>query len=386
MKSVIGTERIPIKLWLEDQRWMYDGALDQAKNLANLPFSYKWIAIMPDSHVGYGMPIGAIMATEGVVVPNAVGVDIGCGMRAVKTNITEIDQDDLILIMEELRRVIPVGFNHQDEPQKWEGFDRAPDIPIIQKELGSAKNQLGTLGGGNHFVELQKDELGYVWIMIHSGSRNFGYKTAKVYHEVAKKACAKWMSDLPHKDLSFLPMDTQFGKDYLAAMNFAMDFAKANRALMMVNAKKAVCNIMGFDVLFDTHKDIHHNFAATEFHYGKNVLVHRKGATKASVDTVGIIPGSMGTSSYIVQGLGNKESFESCSHGAGRTMGRAQAKRELDLDEEKAKMADVVGGPRSVGDLDEAPGSYKDIDVVMENQLDLVEILVKLTPIANMKG
>lgn len=388
MNSVIASERIPIKVWVDpsENKWWYDGALEQAKNLANLPFAYKWISIMPDSHVGYGMPIGAIMATQGVVVPNAVGVDIGCGMVACKSNVTEITTHDLQEIMKALREVIPVGFNHQDEPQSWDGFNAAPDIPIIQKELGSAKNQLGTLGGGNHFVELQKDEDGYVWIMIHSGSRNFGYKTAKVYHEVAKKMCEKWQSDLPHKDLSFLPMDTQYGKDYLAAMNYALSFAEANRALMMKRAKRAFCEQMSYDTRFIRDTDIIHNFAATENHYGKNVLVHRKGATKASIDTIGIIPGSMGTSSYIVQGLGNKESFESCSHGAGRTMGRGQAKRDLDLKVEQGKMADVVGGPRSTSDLDEAPGSYKDIDVVMENQLDLVDVLVKLTPIANMKG
>ncbi len=386
MKSVVSTERLPIKLWLEDQRWMYDGALEQAKNLANLPFAYKWIAIMPDSHVGYGMPIGAVMATNNVIVPNAVGVDIGCGMVAVKTNLRDIAKFEMEAWLRNCREHIPVGFNHRGDNQIWEGFNRAPDIPIIQQELGSAARQLGTLGGGNHFIELQQDEDSYIWIMIHSGSRNFGFKTAKVYHEAAKKMCRKWQSDLSTPDLSFLPMDTQLGQDYYDAMTFALDFAKANRALMMDWAKLSLTDLLGSTITYEEVANIHHNYAAMEHHFGKNVLVHRKGATKASKKTIGIIPGSMGTKSYIVQGLGNPQSFESCSHGAGRIMGRAQAKRELNLEDEQAKMVDIVGGPRNASELDEAPGSYKDIDVVMENQSDLVEILVTLTPLANMKG
>ena len=387
MKSVITTEGLPIKLWLEDQQWWYGGALEQAKNLANLPFAYKWIAIMPDSHVGYGMPIGAIMATNQVVVPNAVGVDIGCGMVAVKTNLTEISKEQLIDWQRSTRALIPTGFNHNDDPQDWEGFDRAPDIQIIQDELGSAKRQLGTLGGGNHFIEVQQDEEGYIWLMIHSGSRNFGFKTANLYHAEARKMCKRWKADIPTPDLSFLPMDTDLGREYLEAMNFALDFAWANRDLMMERAKEAftLSTGLGSDG-YEEYANIHHNYAVMEHHYGKNVLVHRKGATKATANTIGIIPGSMGTSSYIVRGLGNPESFESCSHGAGRLMGRGQAKRRLDLEEEQAKMSDVVGGPRSIGELDEAPGAYKDIDVVMENQDDLVEVLVKLKPLANLKG
>ena len=386
MKSVISTERLPIKLWLEDQRWWYDGALDQAKNLANLPFAYKWIAIMPDSHVGYGMPIGAVMATNDVIVPNAVGVDIGCGMVAVKTNVRDIARFEMEAWLRNCREVIPVGFNHQDESQYWEGFHRAPDIPIIQDELCSAQGQLGTLGGGNHFIELQQDEDGYIWIMIHSGSRNFGFKTAKFYHEAAKEMCQKWQSDIPTPDLSFLPMGDGIGQEYFVAMNYALEFAEANRQLMMERAKLALTDLLGSEVTYEEYANIHHNYAQLEHHFGNNVLVHRKGATKASSNTIGIIPGSMGTSSYIVKGLGNPDSFESCSHGAGRMMGRAQAKRNLSLEDEQAKMANIVGGPRNASELDEAPGAYKDIDVVMENQSDLVEILVKLTPIANMKG
>ena len=391
MKSVIATERIPIKLWIEDQQWWWaskgqQSAFDQAKNLANLPFAYKWISIMPDSHVGYGMPIGGVMATNDVIVPNAVGVDIGCGMVAVRTSVDEVTTRQLELMLENMRRNIPTGFNHRDESQRWEGFNKAPDIPIIQQELGSAQRQLGTLGGGNHFIEIQQDEDGYIWLMIHSGSRNFGYKTAKTYHDLAKEQCQKWQSDLPTPDLAFLPMDSGLGQEYFVAMNYALEFAEANRTLMMDYAKIAFSNIVGVPVDFEEVANIHHNYARLEHHFGKNVLVHRKGATHASNNTIGIIPGSMGTSSYIVRGLGNEDSFESCSHGAGRTMGRKQAKERLDLEEEQAKMSDVVGGPRNIGELDEAPGAYKDIDTVMANQTDLVEVLVKLKPLASMKG
>lgn len=381
IKQVIDTERVPIKMWLGD---IEDGALQQARNLANLPFVYKWVAIMPDSHQGYGMPIGGVIATLGVIVPNAVGVDIGCGMAAAKTDLTEIDTETLKRIMGKTREAIPVGFNHQTEHQVWDGFDNAPDIPIIQKELLSAKKQLGTLGGGNHFIEIQRGDDGHIWVMIHSGSRNFGLKTANEYHKKAQMLCSKWHSFMPDKDLAFLPIEEPAGNEYYTAMNYCLKFAKANRALMMDRVESAIYSETGAKIgrMFD----VHHNYAVFEHHYGKDVLVHRKGATKASEGMVGIIPGSMGTSSYITEGLGNPESFFSSSHGAGRRMGRKEAERSLNLKDEQAKMAGIVHGLRSVNELDEAPGAYKDIDVVMENQSDLVKTLVTLTPIANIKG
>lgn len=382
MKKVISTERIPIKLWLND---IEEGALAQAKDLANLPFAYKWIAIMPDSHQGYGMPIGGIMATRQVIVPNAVGVDIGCGMVAVKTSLTEIDKEQLIAIMRDIRENIPTGFKHHDTEQEWNGFYEAPDIPIIQQELNSATKQLGTLGGGNHFIEIQQDDAGYIWLMIHSGSRNFGFKTANEYHKKAKVLCQRWVSDIPNLDLSFLPMDDKLGRNYKDAMQYCVEFADANRTQMMDKAKEAVAKVVG-DVYFEEKANIPHNFATYENHFGANVIVHRKGATKATKDTMGIIPGSMGTASYIVKGLGNTESFKSCSHGAGRRMGRKDAKRRLNLAEEQANMESILGKPRSVEDLDEAPGAYKDIETVMDNQTDLVEVLHKLRPLASIKG
>ena len=380
MRQVITSERIPIKLWLDD---IEEGALQQAKNLANLPFAYKHVAIMPDSHQGFGMPIGGVLATRQVIIPNAVGFDIGCGMLAVKTSLAEIDTDAVKTIMGKIREVVPLGFNHQNTPQEWDGFDDAPDIQIIQQELPSARKQLGTLGGGNHFIEIQSGSDGHIWVMIHSGSRNFGLKTADVYHKKAVAICQKAYSGIP-SDLSFLPISSPEGDEYFRAMKYCLLFAKANRALMMHNIMDIITNITGGTS--EQTINIHHNYANVENHFGEDVIVHRKGATKATTDTIGIIPGSMGSHSYIVSGKGNPESFMSCSHGAGRKMGRKEAERTLDLAQEQEKMKGVVHGLRNVSNLDEAPGAYKDIDIVMENQKDLVDILVELTPIANIKG
>ena len=377
MENVITSENRPIKLWLND---LEAGALEQAINLANLPFIFKHVAIMPDSHQGYGMPIGGVLATKGVIIPNAVGVDIGCGMCAVRLNETSIHKAELIDIVESIKKVVPVGFSrHQSKPE-WNGFNDAPDIPIIQQELESSRYQLGTLGGGNHFIEIQKGSDGNIWVMLHSGSRNFGLKIANEYHKKAKELCERWLADIPTPDLSFLPMDTAEGREYFEAMNFALGFAKANRDLMM----DRVVNVINRESL--DYINIHHNYAAYENHFNKNVIVHRKGATQATKGLRGIIPGSQGTKSYIVEGLGNPESFMSCSHGAGRKMGRKQAQRELSLDEEIERMGGIIHNINSADDLDEAAGAYKDIDVVMENQKDLVKILVELTPLAVIKG
>ena len=379
--KVIDSEKLPIKLWLDD---IEDGALNQARDLANLPFVFKWIAIMPDSHQGYGMPIGGVMATKGVIVPNAVGVDIGCGMIAVKTSLSDIDTDTIKLVMQRIRDLVPVGFSHQEEVQEWEGFDRAPDIRIIQDQLTSARKQLGTLGGGNHFIEIQNGDDGHIWLMIHSGSRNFGLKTATEYHNKAKWLCEKWSSDIPNSDLSFLPIESAEGKEYFQAMNYCLDFAKENRGLMMNRVLSALYLETGATLLDQVN--IHHNYAAFEHHFGTDVLVHRKGATKATAGLSGIIPGSMGSTSYITRGLGNPDSFMSSSHGAGRRMGRKEAERSLNLAAEQEKMQGIVHGLRTAKDLDEAPGAYKDIDTVMRNQADLTEIVVTLKPLASIKG
>ncbi|KKM63259.1 hypothetical protein LCGC14_1513320 [marine sediment metagenome] len=314
-----------------------------------------------------------------------------CGMIAMRTLIHDINKETLIKIKTDIKKYIPTGEKHHNKSQGWIKWYDAPDILIIQQELASAKHQLGTLGAGNHFIEIQKGDDGFIWIMIHSGSRNFGYKIAQHYHKVAKKLCEKWYSNIPNKDLSFLPISTPEAKEYIEAMNYALAFAKESRFQMM----RAVCDVlsgyfpkMNIDISNNHFFDVHHNYAQWENHFGKNVIIHRKGATSARIGQIGIIPGSQGSKSYIVEGLGNPQSFMSCSHGAGRKMSRNDAKKNLNLEEEIKKLDDqgILHTIRGKDDLDEADGSYKDINVVMKNQSDLVKIMIKLTPLATIKG
>lgn len=378
-------EGLPIKVWTQD---VEIESIAQAVNLAQLPFAFRHIALMPDVHLGYGMPIGGVMATRNVIVPNAVGVDIGCGMRAVQTDISvnDIDKTQIKNIMGLVRNVIPVGFSHQKRAQEHDIFDNAPEYIVIHRELDSARKQLGTLGGGNHFIEIQAGSDGLVWLMIHSGSRNFGLKIAKEYHDKAKELCERWFSPIPNKDLSFLPMDSIQGNEYYHAMKFALDFADANRELMMERFVDVMQNVLKVTVIHEL--DVHHNYASMENHFGSNVLVHRKGAIRAREGDVGIIPGSQGTKSYITEGLGNPESFMSSSHGAGRTMSRTRAKKELDLADTIKFLDDrgVVHSIRNVADLDEAPQAYKDIEGVMGYQKDLTKIHTELTPLGVIKA
>ncbi|NBC03356.1 MAG: RtcB family protein [Bacteroidetes bacterium] len=383
MKKVISTERLPIKMWLDE---LEEGALQQAKNLANLPFAFKHIAIMPDSHQGYGMPIGGVLATEDVIIPNAVGVDIGCGMCSLRTDRHEIDRNDLKSIMSIIRNTIPVGFNHheQEQDEKWMP-ELNGSLEIVEQEYESARSQVGTLGGGNHFIEIQKGSDGYVWIMIHSGSRNIGYTVAKHYNQKAKELNEKWKSDT-RTDLAFFPRDTKEFDDYNREMNYCIEFALNNRKLMMQKVKNAFMDVLG-DVEFSDFINKPHNFASVENHFGKDLLVHRKGATRAREGELGMIPGSQGSSSFIVRGKGNRDAFESCSHGAGRVMSRNQAKKTLSVKEESKPLEErgILHAIRHKSDLDEAPGSYKDIQKVMELQKDLIDIVIELEPLADVK-
>ncbi len=387
MLSVISSEKLPIKIWASD---LEESALLQAKNLANLPFAFKHIAIMPDSHFGYGMPIGGVLATKNVIIPNAVGVDIGCGMSACKTSLKEINIEIIKKIMGEIRQEIPIGFNHHSKKQDESLMPELDEEYIIVKEeYEKALTQISTLGGGNHFIELQKDMDGFIWIMIHSGSRNFGLKIANYYNNLAKDLNIKWHSAVPKEhDLAFLPIDSNEGQWYLKEMQYAVDFAYVNRYQMIRKVIDIINNNYDDLIGFEQIINIAHNYVIQENHFGENVWVHRKGATLARKDTIGIIPGSQGTKSYIVKGLENPQSFNSCSHGAGRRIGRKQAQRELNLEEEIKKMDSqgIIHGIRNKKDLDEAPSSYKNIDSVMKNQSDLVEILVELKPIAVIKA
>ena len=395
--------QLPIKSWIPEESYFKDGAMvTQCENLAKLPFAFHHIALSPDGHVGYGMPIGGVLATKDVIIPNAVGVDIGCGVCAVKTSLTDIDTETLKKIMGKIREVVPVGFDHQKEKQDEKLMPLLGDdnkeiyfYPIIIKEYQSALKQIGTLGGGNHFIEIQKGSDGYIWIMIHSGSRNLGKQVADYYNKLAVKLNEKWFSVVDKKqELAFLPLDSGEGKAYIREMNYCVEFALANRKLMMNNIQKIFKEITNCEFNSSINNgngyliNIAHNYARMENHFGQNVMVHRKGATLATTDTIGIIPGSQGTKSYIVRGKGNAESFNSCSHGAGRKMGRGQAQRDLNLEDEIKKLDDqhILHAIRGVKDLDEASGAYKDIAEVMENQKDLVEILVELTPLGVIKG
>lgn len=385
-KTLITTEKLPIKLWLDAEQ-MDTGALAQARNLANLPFAFKHIAIMPDTHQGYGMPIGAVLATKGVIIPNAVGVDIGCGMCSLRTNLTEIDTDDLKEIVKIIRATIPVGFNRHQTAQDEAWMPKIQGhLPIVKQEYGNALYQIGTLGSGNHFIEIQHGSDGYIWIMIHSGSRNIGFTVANHYHEIAKQLNQAAGEDISN-DLAYLPESSEYFELYRNEMNYCLEFALANRTLMMERAKAAFREVFP-EVEFSNFINKPHNFAAEEQHFGETVIVHRKGATRARKGEWGMIPGSQGTRSFLVTGKGEAQSFESCAHGAGRIMSRAQARKTLDVKTEVKALQEqgVLHAIRSRKDLDEAPGSYKDIDEVMHNQQDLVDIQIELQPLAVIKG
>jgi tRNA-splicing ligase RtcB len=303
---------IPIKMWLDD---IEDGAMAQARRLADLPFAFSHVAIMPDAHLGYGMPIGGVLATKGVVIPNAVGVDIGCGMLAMKTTLQEVSERDLKAIMSLVRRKVPVGFKRHNTSQ--EGMPVRDNLahpsltPIVDREYSKASKSLGTLGGGNHFIEFQKDEKGFLWVMIHSGSRNLGKQVADHYNKVAKDLNETWFSSVPKGyDLAFLPLDSNEGQHYIHEMNYCVEYAYANRMAMLDEVRRSISDVVIVGFQYKTPINIAHNYAQWENHFGKNVMVHRKGATSARKGEVGVIPGSQGTASYIVEGLGNPPEFQ----------------------------------------------------------------------------
>ena len=405
---------VPVKSWCENCE---DGAVKQAENLAKHPVVFGHVALMPDAHQGYGMPIGGVIATDNAVIPAAVGVDIGCGMVATETDIPAERFADMSFrraFQEKLKERIPVGegVSHR-EKQSWEGFEEYADNNGARTNLWPSKldrMNLGTLGGGNQFIELQKttpldgggagrvalSEGGSkVWLMIHSGSRNLGKRIEEHYHKIANRLCTRFRVPLADPNLAFLPIEEQDGHNYFTDMLFALRYAKENRRRMMEAMKETVAEFVP-EVNFIRTIDIHHNYAACEEHFGKKVFVHRKGATSAKLDEIGIIPGSMGTASYIVRGLGNPDSFMSCSHGAGRRMSRIAASTTLTVEECDRAMDGIVcerwhkykgfGKAKGSLDLSEAPQAYKDIEDVIASERDLVEPLVRLVPLASLKG
>lgn len=400
---------VPVKSWCENCE---EGAVKQAANLAKHPVVFHHVALMPDAHQGYGIPIGGVIATDSAVIPAAVGVDIGCGMIATETDIPAERFADMAfrrVFQERLKERIPVGegVSHR-ETQNWEGFEEYTANNGMRSNLWPSKldrMNLGTLGGGNHFIELQKstsldgkgdpDGGSKVWLMIHSGSRNLGKRIEEHYHKIANRLCTRFRVPLADPDLAFLPIEEADGHYYFTDMLFALRYAKENRRRMMEAMKETVAEFVP-EVNFLRTIDIHHNYAACEEHFGKKVFVHRKGATSAKLDEIGIIPGSMGTASYIVRGLGNPDSFMSCSHGAGRRMSRIAASTTLTVEECDQAMDGIVcerwhkykgyGKAKGRLDLSEAPQAYKDIESVIDAERDLIEPLVRLVPMASLKG
>ena len=391
--------RIPVKSWCEETE---PGAMAQAENLAKHPALKHHVALMPDCHQGYGMPIGGVVAAKDAVIPAAVGVDIGCGMVAVETDVPAERLAEMSFrraIQEKLKERIPVGegTSHKEQ-QEWDGFEEYLEHNGQTSDFPNTldRKNLGTLGGGNHFLEIQKSDSGFVWLMIHSGSRNLGKRIEEFYHRKAATLNERYHVELADPDLAFLPIQEKEGHDYFRDMQFALKYAFENRQRMMKVLKETFMEFVP-ETQFLREVNIHHNYAAFEEHFGETLCIHRKGATSAKLDEIGIIPGSMGTASYIVRGLGNPQSFMSCSHGAGRRMSRVAACRDLTVEECDAAMSGIVCerwqpyrkyGKINKGylDLSEAPQAYKAIDDVIEAERDLVEPLVRLTPLAVLKG
>jgi tRNA-splicing ligase RtcB (3'-phosphate/5'-hydroxy nucleic acid ligase) len=409
-KQFLGKENVPVFGWTEGVP-VEAGAINQLLNVAKMPFIHKHVACMPDVHIGIGATVGSVIPTKGAIIPAAVGVDIGCGMMAVKTSIrAEHLPDNLHAIRTDIERVVPHGrtangkdYNPNNDRGLWHNtpelnvikfhglsekltkiLDKQND-KLLNRAASNAVNQLGTLGTGNHFVELCLDEHGDVWVMLHSGSRGIGNRIGTHFIEKARKLAEKWYINLPDVDLAYFPQGVQEFDDYLEAVNWAQKFAMINREIMMEN----VLNVLraSFPDMVTTEEAIncHHNYTSMESHYGSNVWVTRKGAIRARTGDLGIIPGSMGAKSFIVRGKGNAESFCSCSHGAGRVMSRTEASRKITL-EDHALATQGVECRKDIEVIDESPAAYKDIDAVMAAQVDLIDVVYTLKQVVCVKG
>lgn len=401
--------KYPLKIWLSSKEKLEESCLEQAYHLSNLPFLHKWVCLMPDTHTGMGMPIGGVIATKDVIIPNAVGVDIGCGMVFTATNIKvndikEIQTGNGTMIQAmvgNIMRSIPTGTNKYKHKQESVVLDQtAKEMDLYEKNtellhlIEEGYYQVGTLGGGNHFIELQEDEEGYLCIMIHSGSRHLGKEICDYFHKKAREQNQKWYSAVPDEyRLAFLLVESEEGQQYIHWMELALNYAYENREHML----ETTCNIVkeqiekhtNLKVEFMDKINCHHNYAALEEHYDENVWVHRKGATRVQEGELAVIPGAMGSYSYVVRGKGNKESFCTSSHGAGRVYSRTGAMEAFTTEQVilDLKQNGVVLGKLKKNDVaEECRFAYKDIDEVMEQQKDLVTPIRKLKTVGVVKG
>jgi tRNA-splicing ligase RtcB len=397
-------EGVPVKAWTHGVQ-MEDEARQQLLNVAQLPIVFRWIAAMPDVHYGIGATVGSVIPTKSAIIPAAVGVDIGCGMMAVETSLSAKHlPDNLKRLRTAIEKTVPHGrtnqggrgdrgaWHHipQTNQDAWKHLKPGYDA-ILRKhpklDRGNDINHLGTLGTGNHFIEMCLDERDRVWLMLHSGSRGVGNRIGQYFITLAREDMRAHLANLPDKDLAYFKEGTKHFADYVEAVSWAQDYARTNRDLMMENILRAIREsgeLPPFDAELQAI-NCHHNYVERERHYGEDVFVTRKGAVRAARGDMGIIPGSMGTRSYIVRGLGNPESFNSCSHGAGRAMSRGEARRRFTV-EDHARMTQGIECRKDPDVIDETPAAYKDIDAVMEAQKDLVEIVHTLRQVLVVKG
>jgi tRNA-splicing ligase RtcB len=396
---------VPIKAWVNGVP-LEDAARKQLLNVSRLPFIFRWVAAMPDVHWGIGATVGSVIPTKGAIIPAAVGVDIGCGMMAVQTDLNARElPDNLHAIRNAIEEAVPHGRTHGGGKGDVGAWRTIPELnlnswganlkgryeTILEKhpklDRGNHANHLGTLGTGNHFIEVCLDESEMVWFMLHSGSRGVGNRMGTYFIELAKKDMGRQLGNLPDKDLAYLQEGSEHFYDYVEAVEWAQDFARTNRDLMMEQIVEGVGNsgeLRPFKA-FVQAINCHHNYVARERHYGQNIFVTRKGAVRAQDGDLGIIPGSMGARSFIVRGKGNAESFMSCSHGAGRAMSRGEAKRRFTVEDHK-RMTEGVECRKDADVLDETPAAYKSIDAVMAAQTDLVEVVHTLRQVVCVKG
>ncbi len=396
IQKVIKKGKVPVNIYTND---IDHGAIDQLAKIAELPFIHSHIAAMPDVHRGIGATVGSVIPTRGAIIPAAVGVDIGCGMNAVRLSLNASQlPDNLKPLRQAIEDAVPVGFAmHKTVKAKrstLQALDggletilaKHPKIGKMVKQLSRTwSQQVGTLGGGNHFIEVCLDENKDVWVMLHSGSRGIGNVIGRYFIQLARKDIERLQRNLPDKDLAYFDEGTEFFDDYVFAVHWAQDYAMWNRREMMRMTVEALKGVLPEFTVTKEAINCHHNYVAIEKHFGADVYLTRKGAISARDGELGIIPGSMGAKSYIVKGKGDANSFCSCSHGAGRTMSRTAAKKAFTTSDLKTQ-TDGVECRKDSGVIDEIPGAYKDIDTVMENQRDLVDVVHTLKQVVCVKG